>query len=183
MQLMMRPQQATRCALRRANSGVRRLWREIACMLICGTTTWRQPSSMPGSDQLDAVPQLPARCGGTRLRGALAGAGVRAGRKALRAGSFHLERMGHNFGRRAQVRCRFAGNLTTVLITSNTGSPRSHVSCPRMFNAQDPNSHITQFMVLVPAGRRTLWFAFANLSNPAGNWPKCLAVVESLELN
>ena len=86
----------------------------------------------------------------------------------------------HNFGRRAQVRCRFAGNLTTVLITSNTGSPRSHVSCPRMFNAQDPNSHITQFMVLVPAGRRTLGSAGATLRNPPGNWPKCLAVVERM---
>jgi hypothetical protein len=46
---------------------------------------------------------------GDRLRGALGGAGVRAGRKALRAGSFHLERMGHNFGRRAQVRFRSRG--------------------------------------------------------------------------
>jgi len=50
--------------------------------------------------------------------------------------------------------------------------------------ARDANGDFTHFQVLVPAGQRTVLFDFEMASNlAAGNWPKCLGVVESLQLN
>ena len=86
-----------RCASRRASCGASRRRRTMPSTSICGTTTLSQPDI---SDRCASAPA--ARRGWAGLCRALGSPGFRPRREALRAGAFHLERMGGSTSRGAQ---------------------------------------------------------------------------------